>query len=151
MVQTGLQGKVVLITGANHGIGAATAKALAGEGASVLINYLRILPMNRYAQGEQKLDAYDTETAKSADEVVQAIRTAGGSAEAVEADLADAATIPLLFERAEALFGTVDILINNAAYCKQNTFIPANASGLPANAPDRYPTFTITADTNHHH
>lgn len=45
MINTGLQGKVVLVTGANHGIGAATARAFASEGASVLINYLRLPPM----------------------------------------------------------------------------------------------------------
>ena len=89
MAQTGLQNKVVLITGANHGIGAATAKALATEGASILINFLRLPPMRRYSQREQNLDTYDTMRAKSADEVVQAIRTIGGQAEAVEADLSD--------------------------------------------------------------
>ena len=46
MTQTGLHNKVVLITGANHGIGAATAKAFAAEGAAVLISYLRLPPMN---------------------------------------------------------------------------------------------------------
>ena len=50
MVQTGLHNKVVLITGANHGIGAA-----------VLINYLRLAPMRRYEGGEEKLDVYEPE------------------------------------------------------------------------------------------
>lgn len=42
MVETGLHGKVAIVTGANHGIGAATAYALAAEGVAVLINYLSI-------------------------------------------------------------------------------------------------------------
>jgi NAD(P)-dependent dehydrogenase (short-subunit alcohol dehydrogenase family) len=45
MVDYGLKDKVVLITGANHGIGAAAARAFAAEGASVLINYLRMPPL----------------------------------------------------------------------------------------------------------
>ena len=107
MIQTGLQNKVVLITGANHGIGAATAKAFAAEGAAVLMNYLRLAPMHRYERDEEKLDIYDSMRAKSADDVVQAIREPGGRAEAIEADLSDVATIPMLFDRAEALFGGV--------------------------------------------
>jgi len=42
MVDTGLKGKAVLITGANHGIGAATAVAFAREGADVFLNYMRL-------------------------------------------------------------------------------------------------------------
>ncbi len=45
MIDTGLKNRVVLITGANHGIGAATAKAFAREGASVFLNYLRLSPL----------------------------------------------------------------------------------------------------------
>ena len=44
MTNTGLKNKVVLVTGANHGIGAATAKAFAAEDAKVFINYLRLSP-----------------------------------------------------------------------------------------------------------
>ena len=151
MVQTGLQSKVVLITGANHGIGAATAKAFAAEGAAVLISYLRLPPMNRYRQGEQTLDAYDTARAKSAEDVIQAIRSTGGRTDSIEADLSDVTTVPMLFDRTEALFGPVDILVNNADYCEQNTFIPTSASGPMVVAPDGYPTFTITAETNDRH
>jgi 3-oxoacyl-[acyl-carrier protein] reductase len=49
---------------------------------------------------------------------VQAIRDRGGRAEAWEADLADAASIPQIFDRAEATFGPVDVLVNNAAHCE---------------------------------
>lgn len=151
MLQTGLQNKVVLITGANHGIGAATAKAFAAEGASVFINYLRLPSMRRYNQNEQDLDTYDTNRAKSADEVVQAIRAIGGQVEALEADLSDVTTIRMLFDRAEALFGTVDILVNNADHCEQNTFIPTSQLGPAVVAPDGYPTLTITAETSDRH
>lgn len=151
MAQTGLQNKVVLITGANHGIGAATANAFAVEGASVLINYLRLPPIRKYDQDEPNLDAYDTMRAKSADDVLQTIRALGGKAEAVEADLSDVSTIPMLFDRAEELFGPVDILVNNADYCEQDTFLPLSPLGSSIVAPDGYPTLTITAETNDRH
>ena len=151
MVQTRLHDKVALITGANHGIGAATARALAAEGAMVFITYLRLPPLGRYAQNEQELDAYDTARAKDASEVVADIRSHGGRVEAFEADLSDVTTIPLLFDRAEAVFGPVDILINNADHCVQNTFIPASKVGPDTAAPDGYPTTTITAENNDQH
>ena len=151
MVQTHLHDKVALITGANHGIGAATARALAAEGAAVFITYLRLPPWRRYAQDEQELDAYDTARARDASEVVADIRSRGGRVEAFEADLSDVATIPLLFDCAEAAFGPVDILINNADHCVQSTFIPASRVGPETVAPDGYPTTTITAENNDQH
>jgi 3-oxoacyl-[acyl-carrier protein] reductase len=47
MIDPGLQNKVVLITGANHGIGAATAQALALQGAHIFITYLRLPPLGK--------------------------------------------------------------------------------------------------------
>lgn len=131
MIDTGLKDKVVLVTGANHGIGAATAKAFAAEGATVFINYLR-LPMeissdSRAEAGKVRtpgMALYRARQATSGDEVVQAIRKGGGRAEAWEADLADPATIPQLFDRAEETFGPVDVLVNNAADWQADTFIP---------------------------
>src|SRR5579859_428138 len=143
MVNTGLQGKVALITGANHGIGAATATALAAEGVSVLINYLRMPPMGSYRPGEE-LDRYDTLRAKTADEVLQAIRAQGGRAEAIEDDLSDPATIPFLFDRAEAVLGPVDILVNNADYCLQDTFLPQSLG--EHKAPDGYTTSPFSVE-----
>ena len=115
MINTGLQGKVVLITGANHGIGAATAIAIATEGAAVLINFLRMPPLGQSDQdnidGGSPLTTgralYNAQRALTADQVVQAIRDKGGRVEAVEADLSDPATIPMLFDRTEAAFGPV--------------------------------------------
>lgn len=128
MVQTGLQGKVALITGANHGIGAATTKALAAEGVAVLINYLRMPPLK--SEGDEQAPAtltlYDERRAKGAEEIVQTIRQQGRRVEAVEADLSRPETIPMLFERAETLFGPVDILVNNADYCTADSFEPAD-------------------------
>lgn len=104
MIDTGLKGKVVLVTGGNNpkGIGAATAKVFAAEGAAVFINYLG---------------------PPSADEIVRTICDQGGRAEAWEADLADPAIIPQLFDRAEEAFGPVDVVVNNAAEWEADTFI----------------------------
>lgn len=136
MIDTGLKSKVVLVTGANHGIGAATAKAFAAEGAKVFINYLRLSPED-YGVSEEEANRastpgesfYRAQQTKSADEVVRAIRERGGQAEAWEADLADPAIIPQLFDRLEATFGSVDVLVNNAAHSMSDTFIPQSQLG----------------------
>lgn len=122
-MDTGLQGKVALVTGANHGIGAATAKALALEGARVLITYL-CRPPEHWGVAEQAakeastpgLEMMAKKWATSAAAVVEEIRNAGGAAEAWEADLADPNAIPEVFDRAEAAFGPVDILVDNATH-----------------------------------
>src|SRR5438128_1576818 len=80
-----LRGHVALITGANHGIGAATARQLAACGARVLISYLRMNPEVDPALPER----YRRDRASDADHVVSAIAASGGEAVAVEADLAD--------------------------------------------------------------
>ena len=130
MIDTKLQGKVVLITGANHGIGAATARAFASEGASVFINYLRLPPIGMVLENIAEddtvppgLSLYNLRRSLSADKVVEEMRALGASVEAFEADLSDVETIPLLFDRAEAVFGPVDILVNNADYCLADTFL----------------------------
>jgi 3-oxoacyl-[acyl-carrier protein] reductase len=149
MINTQLQGKVALITGANHGIGAATAAALAAEGASVLMSYLRMPPLGG-AKTSASLSIYDQRRAMTADAVVQSIRERGGCAEAVEGDLADAATIPMLFDRAEAAFGPVDILVNNADHCTADTFVPQNLLGADV-APAGYGIDALTAATHDAH
>jgi len=132
MIDTGLKNKVVLVTGGNnkYGIGAATAKAFATEGAKVFINYLRILP-ELYGVNEEEMKQattpgwafYIAQGSKSADEVLQAIREKGGQTEAWEADLADPTVIPQLFNRVEEVFGPVDILVNNAAHVERDDTI----------------------------
>ncbi|OGO52423.1 MAG: hypothetical protein A2148_05890 [Chloroflexi bacterium RBG_16_68_14] len=124
MTDTGLRGKVVLVTGANHGIGAATARAFAAEEAAVFIHYLRIPPDAASGDPSAPGEAlYATQRAKSAADVVQEIRERGGRAEAWEADLADPAATPDLFDRAEAAFGPVDVLVNNAAHWEADSFL----------------------------
>src|SRR5215475_12495255 len=81
-------GHAAIVTGANHGIGAAVAAALAGRGCAVLCTYLR---------------------------VDDQIRAGGGRALAMEANLSDPATPAALFDAAEQHLGPVDILVNNAS------------------------------------
>ena len=111
-----LSGHVALITGANHGIGAATARALAGCGASVLISYLQI------SDPEDFPEPYRSNRAKDASEVISAIRSFGGKAADMEADLSDISSVPKLFAYAEDKFGPVDILVNNATGWVADTF-----------------------------
>src|SRR5579871_2568503 len=89
-----LANKVALVTGGSRGIGAAIAKRLASDGASVAITYAK--------------DA----TAASA--VVKAIELAGGKAVAIQADAADTKAVNDAVEKAVAALGRLDVLVNNA-------------------------------------
>lgn len=91
--------KVMLITGASRGIGAATARLAAGQGYRVVINYQR----NR----------------ETAETLVESIATAGGEALAVQADVADEAQVRRLFTEIDARFGRLDVLVNNAGMLEQ--------------------------------
>jgi 3-oxoacyl-[acyl-carrier protein] reductase len=114
------------VTGANHGIGAATALALARSGCGVLCTFLGI---------EDPADpgtpqAYADHRAHNGGPVVAQIRADGGHALAVEADLADPATPALLFDAAEERLGPVDILVNNATGWVADTFAPSGTDRL---------------------
>ena len=125
MIDPALRGRVALVTGANQGIGAAAARALAAEGAPVFLTYLRV---DRAGHGDPALPrTYDEVRARSAEAVVEAIRQAGGRADGWEADLADPAVVPELFDRAEAAFGPVEVLVSNAAFWHGDTFLPDRA------------------------
>ena len=89
-----LAGKVAVITGASKGIGAAIAKQLAAEGASVVVNY--------------------ASSKTGADKVVAEITGAGGKAVAVQGDVARKADIERLFSETKKAFGRLDVLVNNA-------------------------------------
>jgi 3-oxoacyl-[acyl-carrier protein] reductase len=90
---------------------------------------------------------------RSAEEVVQAIRREGGQAETWEADLGELSAIPQVFDRAEQAFGSVEVLINNAAHCLPDTFIPSKSSAQG----DRdlgglgFPMNTLTARSHDRH
>lgn len=130
MIDPGLGGKVVLVTGANnpHGVGAATAHAFAHQGASVFLTYPRVSnypapPLIGPAVRGRAF--YSRQQAAPIEPVVDAIRSAGGRAEVWEADLARPDAAAQIFDRAEATLGPVDVLVNNAAYCVADTFLPA--------------------------
>src|ERR1051325_9052152 len=89
-----LSGKVAVVTGASKGIGAAIAKALAAEGAAIVVNY-----SSSKADGEK---------------VVQEITGNGGKAIAVQANLSKREDIERLFAETKKAFGKLDILVNNA-------------------------------------
>ena len=122
VIDPGLTGRVALVTGANQGIGAAVAEAFAAQGARVLLTYLRLASDDEPGEWAASPAAYGELRARTADGVVQTIVAAGGEAASVEADLADPAMSSQLFDHAEAKFGPVEILVNNASGWLANTF-----------------------------
>lgn len=131
MLDPQLVQKVVLITGANHGIGAATALAFAEQGARLLITYFcpptpytseELAQARQLGVGGDRL--YRAGQQQSADPLLAVIRERGGVAVAHEADLADVSNIPVLFDLCERELGPVDILVNNHTHCVLETFDP---------------------------
>jgi 3-oxoacyl-[acyl-carrier protein] reductase len=112
-------GHTAIVTGANHGIGAATARALARRGCAVLCTFLRL------DDPEETPQEYRDNRARGGADVVARIEEDGGRAIAVEADLSDPAAPALLFDTAEERFGPVDILVNNATGWLADTFAAA--------------------------
>ncbi|HEX8915201.1 MAG TPA: glucose 1-dehydrogenase [Humisphaera sp.] len=92
--QKKLAGKVAVVTGASKGIGAEIARALAAEGAAVVVNY--------------------ASSRAGADKVVADITGKGGRAVAVQADVSKPADVERLFAEAKAQLGRLDVLVNNA-------------------------------------
>ena len=90
--------KVAIVTGASRGIGAAVAGRLATDGFTIVINY-----------------SGDT---KSAEALARRIEGEGGRALAVKADVSDPKAVRSMFDSAEAAFGGVDVLVNNAGIMK---------------------------------
>ena len=132
MIDPQLEGKVALITGANHGIGAATARTLAEQAVKVFITWYR--DACSYSEAELKKAReegmggdllYRAMQQQPADSLVQKIRAQGGTAVAHEADLADPGHIPMIFDLCESELGPVDILVNNHTHCVLETFDPA--------------------------
>ena len=109
---------VAIVTGANHGIGAAVARRLARRGVAVLATYLQLEdPVDPGVP-----DEYRRARASGADALVAGITADGGRAIAVEADLTDPDVPARLFDRAYEELGPVDVLINNATGWVQDTF-----------------------------
>ena len=106
-----LKGKLALVTGASRGIGAAIAARLARDGASVIVHY--------------------ASSPARADEVVKAIRDAGGEAEAVGANLSKSEGMKTLIDSLNGVFGgkfdgRLDILVNNAGTVEYGPFLESS-------------------------
>jgi 3-oxoacyl-[acyl-carrier protein] reductase len=99
----GLKGKIALITGGGSGVGAEIARTLAGEGASVAINYRSSGP--------------------EAEALASEIRSKGGSARTYAADVADFTAVKAMTDAIVKDFGGLNILINNAGLAKRQRFV----------------------------
>ncbi|MFZ6012655.1 MAG: SDR family oxidoreductase [Bacteroidota bacterium] len=97
-----LQGQVAIVTGASSGIGAGVAKALAAEGATVVINY--------------------SSSPEKAEKVLDEIKQTGGEGNTIKADVGNEKDVVDMFQTTIKKYGTVDILVNNAGLQKDAAF-----------------------------
>lgn len=98
-----LEGQVAIVTGASRGIGRAIAVSLASEGAKVVVNY--------------------ASSASAAEEVVAEIKTKGGEAIAIHADVSQESQVDSLIKSAIDSWGRVDILVNNAGITRDTLLL----------------------------
>ncbi|MEO1005944.1 MAG: SDR family oxidoreductase [Cyanobacteria bacterium J06638_38] len=98
-----LQNRVALVTGSSSGIGSAVATCLAAEGAKVVVNYAR--------------------SSKGAEAVVDEIKSAGGEAIAIQADVSQEAQVKSMFQQIYEAYETIDILVNNAGLQKDANLV----------------------------
>ena len=98
--------KTAIVTGASRGIGAAIAERLAADGFKVIVNY--------------------SGKAEEAAAIVAKIEKSGGAARSILADVSDATAVRRMFDSAEAAFGGVDVLVNNAGIMQLATFADAD-------------------------
>ena len=105
-----MQGQTALVTGASRGLGRAVAIRLAQEGAAVAVNYVS--------------------RAADAEAVVESIRSAGGRAEAIRADVGDPAQVREMLERVERELGPVSVLVNNAGIVYRATLDSFEPAGM---------------------
>jgi len=115
-----LSGKVALVTGASRGIGAATARRLAADGARVVINHSR--------------------SPEAAEEVAAGIRGAGGEAAVIQADLSRPEEAARLVRETLERLGRLDILVNNAG-----VYQPASLETIDAEHLDRHFALNVRA------
>ena len=133
-----LDGRVAVVSGANHGIGAATAAALARLGADVAVTYLAYTPADH---DPGRPDAYRRQREQGPEATVDAVVAAGRRAVAIEADLTAAGAPPRIFAAAAEALGPVSILVNNASGWRKDSFSTAALDAL--GTPDE----TVTAAT----
>ncbi len=105
-----LENKVAIITGSSRGIGRAIAQEFAREGAKVCINYVK--------------------SEAAAEQVVKEIRSFGGDAIMVRADVSKIADVKRMIRETIENFGTIDILVNNAAIFREGDFVKTENNEL---------------------
>ncbi|MCA2205540.1 SDR family oxidoreductase [Nocardia rosealba] len=111
-IASGKAAQVAVVTGGSRGIGLAISLELAARGSTVVVNY--------------------TDNAAAAEEAVATISATGGTAIAVRADVADEDAVSALFDRAEAEFGGVDVVVNSAGRLALSTIADLDLNVLDA-------------------